>query len=180
VFFQTVFLKGYMALYTIWNGPSPTTAAQVPVTTGTAIKTLLQIKPSATIVAKIKEWGISFDGSAAATPIKVELLETDVAATVTAHVAAGIVKTDANALRGGDPTTNLIQVGTAATGYTGSAEGSITTSRVFDAQLVAPTNQYVKQFPLGMEPIMDISLFTRIRVTAGAAVNAYCYVVVEV
>lgn len=169
-----------MALYTIWNGPSPTTAAQVPVTTGTAIKTLLQVLASATKPAKIVEWGISFDGSAAATPIKCELLETDVAATVTAHVAAGIVKTDAEALAGGDPTTNLFPVGTAHTGYTGSAEGAITASRVFDAQLVAPTNQYVKQFPLGREPVIAIGKWGRIRVTAGAAVNALCYMVVEV
>lgn len=169
-----------MALYTIWNGPSPTTVAQVPVTTGTAIKTLLQVLASATKTAKIVEWGISFDGSAAATPIKCELLETDVAATVTAHVAAGIVKTDPDALAGGDPTTNLIQVGTAHTGYTSTAEGTITASRVFDAQLVAPTNQYVKQFPLGREPVIAIGKWGRIRVTAGAAVNAYCYMVVEV
>lgn len=169
-----------MALYTIWNGPSPTTAAQVPVTTGTAIKTLLQILASATKPAKIVEWGISFDGSAAATPIKCELIETDVAATVTAHVAAGIVKTDAEALAGGDPTTNLFPVGTTSTGYTASAEGTITASRVFDAQLVAPTNQYVKQFPLGREPVIAIGKWGRIRVTAGAAVNALCYMVVEV
>ena len=169
-----------MSLYTIWNGPSPTTAAQVPVTTGTAIKTLLQVLASATKPAKIVEWGISFDGSAAATPIKVELIETDVAATVTAHVDAGIVKTDAEALAGGDPTTNLFPVGTSSTGYTASAEGTITASRVFDAQLVAPTNQYVKQFPLGREPVIAISKWGRIRVTAGAAVNALCYVVVEV
>lgn len=169
-----------MGLYTIFNGPSPTTAAQVPVTTGTAIKTLLQVKPSATNTLKIVEWGISFDGSAAATPIKVELLETDVAATVTASAAADIVKTDAAALAGGDPTTNLIQVGTTSTGYTSTSEGTITATRVFDAQLVAPTNQYVKQFPLGREPVVQISKFARVRVTAGAAVNAYCYMVVEV
>lgn len=169
-----------MGLYTIFNGPSPTTAAQVPVTTGTAIKTLLQVKPSATNTLKIVEWGISFDGSAAATPIKVELLETDVAATVTASAAADIVKTDAAALAGGDPTTNLIQVGTTSTGYTSTGEGTITATRVLDAQLVAPTNQYVKQFPLGREPVIQISKFARIRVTAGAAVNAYCYMVVEV
>lgn len=169
-----------MALYAIYNGPSPTTAAQVPVTTGTAIKTLLQVKPSATKPMKIVEWGISFDGSAAATPIKVELLETDVAATVTAHVAAGLVKLDAEALAGGDPTTDLIPVGTTSTGYTASGEGSITATRVFDAQLIAPTSQYVKQFPLGREPQVQISKFLRVRVTAGAAVNAYCYVVVEV
>lgn len=169
-----------MALYFIANGPSPTTAAQAAVTTGTSIKTLLQVKPSATKALQIVEWGISFDGSAAATPIKVELLETDVAATVTASVAADIVKFDGEALTGGDPTTNLIQVGTTSTGYTSTSEGSITAVRMFDVQFVAPTNQYVKQFPLGLEPIVQISKFGRIRVTAAAAVNCYCYVVVRV
>jgi len=170
-----------MALYQIFNGPSPTTAAQVVVTTGTAIKTLLQVQVSATVVAKIIEWGISFDGSAAATPIKVELIETDAAATVTAHVTAGIVRLDAEAIASGDPVTNRILVGTAATGYTGSAEGSTTVSRVFDAQLIAPTNQYVKQFPLGREPVCkNGTFFTRVRVTAGAAVNAYCYVTLQI
>ena len=65
-----------MAQFFIANGPSPTTAAQVAVTTGTAIKTLLQTQTGATVPAKIKRYGISFDGSAAATPIKVELLDT--------------------------------------------------------------------------------------------------------
>src|SRR6185437_15337007 len=106
-----------MPLYAIYNGPMPTTAAQAPVTTGTAIKTLLQIKPSATIIARIVEWGISFDGSAAGAGIKCELVETDVAATVTASAAADIVKLDSDALSGGDPTTNLIVVGTTSTGY---------------------------------------------------------------
>lgn len=167
------------AQYVIWNGASPTTVAQVPVTTGTSIKTLLQIQASATLMFKVREWGISFDGSAAATPIKVELLQTDVAATVTAHVQAGIVPYDADALHGGNVTTNLLPVGTTSTGYTASGEGSITATRVFDAQLVAPTNSYFKQFPLGNEPQVDLSKFLRIRVTAGAAVNALCYVVVE-
>ena len=169
-----------MALYKIFNGPMPTTAAQAPVTTGTAIKTLLQVKPSATNTIKIKEWGISFDGSAAATPIKVELIETDVAATVTASVAADIVKWDGDALMNGDQTTNLVVVGTAATGYTASAEGTTTAARVLDAQLVAPTNQYVYQFPLGTDPTLQISKFARIRVTAGAAVNAYAYMLLQV
>ena len=169
-----------MALYLIANGPMPTTAAQAVVTTGTAIKTLLQVKASATNTFKIKEWGISFDGSAAATPIKCELLETDVAATVTASAAADITKFDAAALSGGDPTTNLLPVGTTSTGYTATGEGTITAVRMFDVQLIAPTNQYVKQFPLGLEPVIQVSKFARIRVTAGAAVNAYCYMIVEV
>lgn len=169
-----------MALYQIFNGPSPTTAAQVPVTTGTAIKSLLQVKASSTVNFRIVEWGISFDGSAAATPIRVELLETDVAATVTASAAADINKLDAAALAGGDPTTNLIPVGTTSTGYTATAEGSITAVREFDVQFIAPTSQYIKQFPLGREPVIQVAKFARIRVTAGAAVNAYCYMTIEV
>jgi len=170
-----------MALYQIWNGPSPTTAAQVPVTTGTAIKTLLQIASSATKPLQVVEWGISFDGSAAAAGIKCELMETGtVAATVTAHVTAGIVRLDAEAIAGGDPVTNLLPVSTTATGYTATGEGTITVSRVFDAQLVQPTNQYIKQFPLGLEPVIAVSSFLRVRVTAAAAVNAYCYVTVRV
>jgi len=166
--------------YLIGSGPMPTTASFATLSTTTAILTLLQVKASATATFKITEWGISFDGSAAATPIKVELCETDVAATVTASVANDIMKYNAEALQGGDPTTNLFPVGTTSTGYNASGEGTITVVREFDIQLIAPTNQYVKQFPLGREPVIQISKFARIRVKAGAAVNAYAYMIVEV
>lgn len=169
-----------MALYLIGSGPMQTTASFATLATTTAIITLLQVKASATVVAKIIEWGISFDGSAAATPLKCELIETDVAATVTASVANDITKLDGNALLGGDQTTNLIQVGTTSTGYNATGEGTIAAVRNFDIQLIAPTNQYVKQFPLGREPIIQINKFARIRVKAGTTVNAYAYMVVEV
>lgn len=167
--------------YLIGNGPMQTTAAFATVTTGTAIKTMLQVKPGATVVARIIEWGISFDGSAAATPGKIELIETDVAATVTASVTADITKYDGAALMGGDPVTALISVGTAATGYTATVEGSTTSVRNLDGpQLIAPTSQFVKQFPLGREPIIQAAKFARVRVTFGTAVNAYCYMIVEI
>ncbi len=166
-----------MALYLIANGPMPTTAAQVPVTTGTAIKTLLQIKPFN--LCRIVEWGISFDGSAAATPIKCELLETGtVFATVTASADADVAKL--NSIDQAVASVAGLTLGTSATGYTASAEGTITSVRMLDCQLVAPTNQYVKQFPLGREPIIQIANAGRIRVTAGAAVNAYCYMIIEI
>jgi hypothetical protein len=165
-------------LVLIQNGAMPTTAAPVKVTTGTAIKTMLQVRLASGITAKIKEWGISFDGSAAATPIECELLETGtVFATVTASVANDITRL--NPLEQ-DPTTGLITVSTTGTGYTASSEGSITASREMDFQLVAPTNQYVKQFPLGLEPIVNAASSLRIRVTAGAAVNCYCYVILDI
>jgi hypothetical protein len=172
-----------MALqYLLANGPMQVTnAAFVKVTTGTSTKTMLQVQPGATTVFRIIEWGISLDGSAAATPGEVELVETDVAATVTAHVANAITKYNADALLGGNPTTALITVGTANTGYTSSAEGSVTVTRNLDGpQLIAPTTQFVKQFPLGREPLVQIGKFARIRVTFGTAVNAYCYMIIEI
>ena len=169
-----------MGLYHIFNGAASGAAHPVAVTTGTSIKTLLQVKASATNTIKIVEWGISFDGSAAATPIKVELCETSGAATVVASAAADITKMDGQALAGGDPTTNLIPVGTTSTGYTASGEGTPGTVRTWDIQFIAPTNQYIKQFPLGLEPVIQLSTFARIRVLAGTAVNAYCYMYVQV
>ena len=174
-----------MAQYMIANFAQPTTAAPSGVTTGTSIKTMLQVKPSATIAARIIQWGYSLDSSAAAVSGKIELIEVDVAATVTAHVAAGLVKWDAAALIGGDPTTNLIPVGTSATGYTSSNEGSVGDSRMLDAPRFATTStsfavSYDSQFPLGREPIIQISKFARIRVTFATAVNMTCYMIVEV
>lgn len=169
-----------MALFLIPSGPMQTTAAFATLATGTSIKTLLQFKASATLVARIIEWGVSFDGAAAATPGKVELIETDVAATVTASNAADITRYDADALACGDPTSILIQVGASATGYNASAEGSIAAVRNLDSpQLIAPTNQFIKQFPLGREPIVQVGKFARIRTTFGASVNAYGYMIVQ-
>ncbi|MEU4224271.1 hypothetical protein AB0F17_08260 [Nonomuraea sp. NPDC026600] len=150
-----------------------TTAALAPVTTGTAIKTMLQIATPSTRMIRVVEWGISFDGSTAAAPVKCELIQTDVAATVTAHVAAGVQPYD-------DPgaPASLMTLGTSATGYTASAEGSITATRTGDVQFVAPTTQYVRQFPLGREFVVPVSKFLRVRVTlTGTAVNAYTYVI---
>lgn len=166
-----------MARYRIFNGPMPTTASQAAVTTGTAIKTLLQLKPFNQ--CKVTAWGISFDGSAAATPIECELLETGtVFGTVTASVDADCIK-----LNGADQAVASVAgltMGTSATGYTCTSEGSITTVRMFDAQLVAPTNQYIYQFPLGQEPVLVIGNACRVRVKAGTAVNAICWIEVEI
>lgn len=169
-------------LYLIPNGASPTTAAQVGVDTGTAIKTMLQIKlATVALRGKIIEWGISFDGSAAATPIQCELLTTGtVKATISEHVASGIINLDPFATTPTDDFPFAFGAAGDETGYTATVEGTITTTRMFDMQYIAPTNGYVKQWPLGREPEFSQLDFLRIRVTAGAAVDAYCYVVVEV
>lgn len=167
-------------IYLLSNGPMVTTALGTSVTTGSAaVKTLLQVKPGTTSLMRILEWGISFDGFVGAQPIKVELIEVDVAATVTAFIASGINKLDSDAYNQGDPTTNIFSVGTSASGYTSSAEGAVTASRLFDRQLISPTSQYLKQFPLGREPVINPAMFAQIRVNAPAAVNAYCYMLIQ-
>jgi hypothetical protein len=150
----------------------PTTAAQAAVTTGTAIKTMLQLSTPSTRQLQIVSWGFTVDAAPATTGVGVvELLQTDVAATVTAHVAAGVQPLDPNA------PASLLTLGTANTGYTGTAEGSITATRVFDAVNVAgvsngasPT-EYTYQFMPDERPILAISKFLRVRVTFSAAVN---------
>lgn len=165
------------ALYRVFNGPMPTTAAQLAVTTGTAIKTLLQIRPFNII--RIIEWGISFDGAAAAAGIQAELLDTGtVFATVTASVDADVLKFDG--AEGAVASIAGLTLSTTGTGYTSTAEGTITATKVFDSQFVQPTNQYVKQFPLGQEPKLIIGNAVRIRVKAAVAVNALAYLILEI
>lgn len=172
-----------MALYLIPNHAMQTTAAPAGVTTGTAIKTLLQFKAGATTNAKLKMWGISFDGFAAAAPGKIECIETGtVAATVTASATADITRYGPDALSQGDPVTALIAVGTTSTGYTATAEGTVAAVRNLSPPLfLAPTTQpYIYEFSLGQEPLIQMGNIARIRVTFGTAVNALCFMIVEV
>lgn len=164
------------ALYSINNSSVATTAAPVKQPTGTAIRTMLQIQAPSTKSLTIVEWGISFDGSAAATPIQCELFTTTVAATMsTASVLADVTSVTGPADEG-----TLITFGaTTNTGFATAAvtEGTVANYRTLDLQLLPPTGNYVKQFPLGREPICPLSKFIRVRVTAGTTVNAYMYVV---
>ncbi len=173
-------IKGIiMAQYKIFNGPFPTTAAQLAVTTGTSIKTMLQVKGIAALEMRVKAWGVSMDGSAAAAGIQWELVETGtVFATVTASVAADIHGWDA--IGKGTTSTTYFAVGTTATGYTGSAEGTITATRMFDSQFIQPTGQYAWEFSLGNEPVVSAVSSLRIRCKAAAAVNAVVWAILEV
>ncbi len=158
--------------YVAHNGASPTAASQVAVATGTNIKTLLQIATPSTRGIKVIEWGISFDGFTAAAPGIVELLQTDVAATSGTSLTPTVY---------GDPNApaSLCVGGTGSTCYSPSAEGTIAATRVFEAQHIAPTNQYVKQFALGREPWVPVSKFLRIRVKFAAGINALAYIIWE-
>ncbi len=167
------------AIYRIWNGAAPTTASQVAVDTGTAIKTMLQVKGIAGKLLNVKAWGVSMDGAAAAAGVEWELIETGtVFATVTAHVAAGIVAVNSEALD--TASTIHFAVGTAATGFTSTVEGTITASRVLDGAFVQPTGERSWEFSLGNGRVISAVSALRLRCKAAAAVDALCWVEIEV
>jgi hypothetical protein len=171
------------SLYMVQNGAMVTTAPFVGVTTSATLYTLLQIVPAASAPLKVVEWGVSFNGSAAATPFNCELIETGtVAATVTAFVAADVMPFgDPNSPTQTAGTSGIpLNMGTALSGYTSSAEGSASTTRLFDGQFIAPANQYWKQFPLGREPLVKPGNVCRVRVKGDGATKAQVYVIFEV
>jgi hypothetical protein len=164
-------------LYLFKNAPMQTTAAPVKVTTGTAIKTMLQVlHPSNSL--RVVEWGVSFDGVAAAVPVECELISTGtIAATVTAFAAVDITQYS-------DPTANApgVTLSTTGSGYTATAEGTITSVRTGDLQQVSSTTGYVKQFPLGREFEVQATHCLRVRLTnvTSTAVFAYVYAICEI
>lgn len=163
-------------LYMAGNWSLPSAAAPVKQPTGSVIRTMLQLATTATNGLYIVEWGISFDGSAAATPLQVELFGCTGAATMSTALAAADVSKIAAPL--GSETIPL-QYGTSLSGFATTAvtEGTVANYRAFDVQLIAPTSQYVKQWPLGREPESALSTFIRVRVTAPATVNCSTYVI---
>lgn len=164
-----------MHIFRAFNGPMPTTAAQAAVTTGTTIKTMLQIATPSTRQIKIISWGFTVATTPSSGTNQVELLQTDVAATVTAHVAAGVQPNDPNG------PASLMTLGTSATGYTSTAEGTTTAARVFGQFTLAPTagayhSTYEKQFLPNEMPIVAVSKFLRVRADFDTAVNMVCWV----
>jgi hypothetical protein len=164
-----------MPIFTAYNGPMPTTAAQAAVTTGTSIKTMLQIATPATRQIQLISWGFTISEAPGAVGT-VELLQTDVAATVTAHVAAGVQPVDPNG------TASLMTPGTSATGYTSTSEGTTTAARVFDVVRLptsvagAPT-PYSWQWMPDERPIIAVSKFLRVRATTPTSgCNMVCWV----
>jgi hypothetical protein len=171
-------------IWTVYNSSLATTAAPVSQPTGTAVRTMLQLKMGAGVYGKLRAWGISFDGSAAATPGKVELFETTVAATMsTAYVNADIQKySNANGPAQGDTSNLPIDVtSTSTSGFATAAvtEGTVANYRMADLQLLPPTGPYVYQWPLGAEFELKAGNFLRCRVTFGTTVNCFIWLQLE-
>jgi hypothetical protein len=158
--------------YGVMNGAAPGAAAAVPISTGTAILTHIQLATNTTTPAlRFVEWWVEFDGSTAATPIKVELIRHTGGpqTTLTAYAAADIAKVN-------DPNApaSSIQLGTALSGFSNTTTQVTPTGAVsLETHFVPPTSGIYVQFPLGREPEVQVAAFARIRTTAGAAVNCY-------
>ena len=171
--------------YIIYNSAQATTAAPVVQPTGTAIRTMMQLRTATGVNARLVRWGFSFDGSAAATPGKVELFETTVAATMSTAYAAGDIQpygnyvAPANTAGSGGVPFNL-STGTSGFATAAVTEGTVAGYRAADLVLNPPTQPYVYDWPLGREFDLTPQMYLRCRVTFGTTVNMYVYVVVEV
>lgn len=171
-----------MHRYKIYNFAQPTTAAPSAVTTGTSIKTMLQLATPSTRQLSVFSWGFTLDQPPATTSTGVvELLQVDDAATVTAHTSSGIIKIDPNA------PDSLLTLGTTSTGFTSSGEGTPTATRMFDVVEVPGLTAgsdgggiggltYEYQFMPDERPVVAVSRFLAVRVTFAAAVNMICWV----
>lgn len=165
-----------MYQYKCFNAPMQTTAAIAPVATGTTIKTMLQIAPPSTVHGlTVISWGFSISTAQAAEG-RIELIQTDVAATVTAHAASGVQPLD------GNMEASKVTLGASATGYTATVEGTPTAVRTFDAIDVNSNSamfngSYVYQFVPDERPIVNAGKFLRVRVTMGTGTNMLCWVV---
>ncbi len=167
-----------MALFIAYNSALSTTtgiAAGTSYATGAKVALQLQIPDNGAIA--LVEWGVSMDGSAAATPALVEVATTDTASTVsTAHTTTTVKCMDYPA--GG--LASRLTMGTTGTGYGNGAITSNTTLRPIDRQYIAPTGQFVKIWPLGNEPIVGnlaAENFLQFRINTSATVNAIVYAV---
>ena len=173
------------ASYIVYNSALVTTAAPVKQPTGTALRTMMLLKPNANAVIRPIVWGCSFDGAAAATPGQIELVETGTVFPTmsTAYVNADIQRygNSAGPAQGDIRNYPIDVTGTATAGFATAAvtEGSTTVTRMADMQMVAPTNQYVYQWPLGREFECAKGGACRLRVTFGTTVNMWAFIIFE-
>jgi hypothetical protein len=154
-----------------YNAPI-TAGTWTSVSTGTSVKTMLQLATPSSRMLQVVSWGFSISGAQAGT---VSLCAENAGDTVTAHVASGLMPMDGNL------PASLLTLGTTATGYTASAQASPTTVRMFDSQLIAGTAgdnelNYSYQFLPDEQPVVNISSWLKIKASFSVAVNMQCYI----
>jgi hypothetical protein len=146
-----------MPLYTVTVDAQALTAATV--------KTMWQVVAPASRTIRIVEWGVSFDGVAAASePVKVEIVRQGSAGTSSAGT---INKVDE---------TSVAATATSLVSFTGEPTlGSV----LFQNRVTPNGGLLVMQYPFGREIVVGTSNRLGLRITADDAVNATSYVVFE-
>ncbi len=174
---------GTLYLLTNENQAAQIAGPSTGVVTSATLFTLLQVQASSGFVMRVVEWGVSFNGAALAAGFPCDLMDSGtVGATVTAFAAVDInfpYNPDTPAQSGTTSGVPFI-LSTTTSGFTSSAEGTITAPRIFDPQTVEPIGGYFKQFPLGREPLITPGHNLRVRVKGDGTTKCVAYVVVEV
>ena len=161
-------------LYIAFNAAfDATTGVTAGTSYTTGAKCAIQLSTISTLQLRVVEYGISFNGSAAATPATVTLALAGAASTMTTSLS-GLVQPI-----GDNTKASSLSMGTTASGYGNGSITTNTTSKMFDAQFIAPTTQFVKQWPLGREPIVPASSLLQLRINTSATVSALAYIVFE-
>lgn len=132
------------------------------ITTGTALKTLLEVISGANVAPTLLQWWCEFNGSSAAAAILTELLR------ATASFTGGNSVTPTLLQPGRKAVQSTCNSGVAAS--TNTTEG--TRGALLEQHYIPPTSGIIMQYPLAREPELAVSDRMRISVTAAAAVSA--------
>ena len=166
-----------MSLFYIANQAANTSAAPTGVATGTSIKTMLQVQAASTRGFSVVAFGCEAFAVLTAA-VAVELVDTStVAATVTAHVAAGVQPygpgADATAV-------SSVALGTTATGYTASAEGTVTSTRMGKfVDLPVGAAELTWEWSQGREFWVPAGHNLRVRMTTGTSQTFFTWVLID-
>jgi hypothetical protein len=152
------------------TGPPATVATSA--VAGTQ-KTILQVKPGNGKI-RLVEWGYGFDATPTG-PVRAELVTTGTIGATVTSIGGGILPYNDST-----GSASQVAVGTAATGFNSSNEGTIVASRLLGYNY--DTGLYFKQqFPLAREPEVAAGTFLRVRFTptVSTASNVWCYLIWE-
>lgn len=161
-------------LYIAFNAAfDATTGVTAGTSYATTAKCAIQLATPSTLQLRVVEYGVSFNGSAAGTPNTVTLALAGAASTMTTSLSGLVLPI------GDNQKASSLTFGTTSSGYGNGAITTNTTSKMFDAQFIAQTTQFVKQWPLGREPIVPVSSFLQLRISTSATFSALAYIVFE-